>query len=61
VHVTSISTIQEIPKRLVKLALFETIPILTRELEEEDDDDDDDDDGEELAWGRGKTRTFLFS
>ena len=22
---------------------------------------DDDDDGEELAWGRGKTRTFLFS
>ena len=26
--------------------------VLTRE---------DDDDGEDLAWGRGKTRTFLFS
>ena len=33
--------------------------MLTRE--ELEDDDDDDDDGEELAWGRGKTRAFLFS
>ena len=33
--------------------------ILTRE--EEDDHEDDDDDGEELVWGRGKTRPFLFS
>ena len=24
-------------------------------------DDDDVDDGEDLAWGRSKTRTFLFS
>ena len=34
------------------------IIILARE---ELDDDDDDDDGEELDWGRGKTRVFLFS
>ena len=39
-------------------ALLNLSVILTRE---EDEEDDDDDDGEELAWVRGKTRTFLFS
>ena len=46
---------------------IKTIPIRSythpriEEENDDDDDDDDDDDGEELAWGRGKTRASLFS
>ena len=41
-------------------ALFK--PFLSRViLTREEEDDDDDDEGEDLAWGRGITRTFLFS
>ena len=52
---------QEILKRLYNwrsLKPFLSRVILTREEEDDDDDDDDDDDGEDVAWGRGKTRTF---
>ena len=34
---------------------------MKQQVEEKEEEDDDDDDGEELARGRDKTRTFLFS